>query len=98
VFLLLILLSGLLFFPDLDTDMQALFRVHFVHSVAVFMLSGLHLLVYNRHIESRQILRLNNPDTPYLQFPAWKSYTLYALKIVAMLLFLWFAVTKNFLI
>jgi hypothetical protein len=97
VFLLLILLSGLLFYQDLDVQMQSLVRLHFVHSVAVFLFSGLHLLAFNRHLDARDVLRRNVPGTTYVQFSAWKSYGLYGAKGAAAAAFIYVAFVRGHL-
>lgn len=86
VFLLFVLLLFFTFYKDLSTDiaMSQLLRLILVYVIGHVLLSGLHLLAYHRHDDSQAIKRGFDLQTQYVQFPAWRSYTIFGLK------FCWF--------
>lgn len=97
VFVLFTLLLFFTFYKELATEALngQLLRLLLVYAIGHFLLSGLHLLAYHRHDDSQVIKRTRTPGEPYVQFPAWRSYTMFALKVCWFAGFCWLAAARG---
>jgi hypothetical protein len=97
VFLLFALLLFFTFYKELSAETLngQLLRLFLVYSVGHFLLSGLHLLAYHRHDDSQAIKRDQTPNAPYVQFPAWRSYAIFGLKVCWFAAFCWLASARG---
>jgi len=97
VFLLFTLLLFFTFYKELASEALngQLLRLFLVYSAGHFLLSGLHLLAFHRHDDSQTINRQKQPDDSYVQFPAWRSYSIFGLKVCWFAAFCWLAAARG---